>query len=504
MDKGEAIEFIKNRYYPGKLLCSDDFNIEQKYIQNKFNTMNRLFFGSGIVNGLNAEIIHDGRLCINKGSFLDEKGRLIAIDKPVYLNEEQIMEFMETEPGYGCIVLKYKEEDISPIFEAFSEAEEQKEYRYRKELYTISIERLEPVKEADWFKEAFFQDVVIYEDKDLILTQSIPLFIPLDREFQLQLSLSSKKGNDLFCSLEYNLTADGFHCRETNGRLWFHKDNINVSSQKVIIAFHLSFNNYEYTDNAEDSIFCFSYKREDIKIILYEKLHNGLMDYKHFFKPPKGDYITFIKEKVQSLDASFLKQWDQFYSRICLGVLHFYPDRSGVKIHKLVTEGVRRYAAVPHIENLINHLFLQYGISSDSGRPAYGISRQEFRLWQKECMENQFQTGLITIDIPSLYKEQEVLYSKEVPYGLKYPGVYVRIGAEDFTSSSYKEREIVYGSQNLFHKEEFKGVKILEKAVRVFPYRGTFQVAVRIAEPVYWLHVNIRWFAFGIDEITKK
>ena len=49
--------FERNRYYPGKMLTSGDFETEQTYLNGKRRFLSRMMYGTGIVCGLSVNEI---------------------------------------------------------------------------------------------------------------------------------------------------------------------------------------------------------------------------------------------------------------------------------------------------------------------------------------------------------------------------------------------------------------------------------------------------------------
>ena len=51
--------FERNKYFYGKLLTVDDFETEQRYMNDKRRVLNRFLYGTGVVCGLNVVPIDD-------------------------------------------------------------------------------------------------------------------------------------------------------------------------------------------------------------------------------------------------------------------------------------------------------------------------------------------------------------------------------------------------------------------------------------------------------------
>ena len=83
MPNSQLYPFERNRYYPGKMLTTADFQAEQSYHIDKLRFMNSLMFGSGIVCGCGVFNLDDLSILIESGVVIDGTGREIIIDSSV-------------------------------------------------------------------------------------------------------------------------------------------------------------------------------------------------------------------------------------------------------------------------------------------------------------------------------------------------------------------------------------------------------------------------------------
>ena len=74
--------FERNKYFYGKLLTVDDFETEQRYMNDKRRVLNRFLYGTGVVCGLNVVPIDDMTISVEPGLALDFSGREIVVDTP--------------------------------------------------------------------------------------------------------------------------------------------------------------------------------------------------------------------------------------------------------------------------------------------------------------------------------------------------------------------------------------------------------------------------------------
>ena len=94
--------FERSRYFYGKLLTVDDFETEQKYMNDKRRMINRFLHGSGVVCGMNVVRVDDRTISVEMGLALDFAGREIVVDAPIIRKLDMIDGYDESagEDGY--------------------------------------------------------------------------------------------------------------------------------------------------------------------------------------------------------------------------------------------------------------------------------------------------------------------------------------------------------------------------------------------------------------------
>ena len=83
MKNTKLYPFERNRYYPGKMLTSADFQAEQTYFNNKRRFINNLMYGAGVVCGCGVFSLDDLSLLVESGVAIDGLGREIVMESSV-------------------------------------------------------------------------------------------------------------------------------------------------------------------------------------------------------------------------------------------------------------------------------------------------------------------------------------------------------------------------------------------------------------------------------------
>ena len=112
MKNTKLYPFERNKYYYGKLLSVEDFNAEQKYMNDKRRITNRLIHGVGVAAGLNVVMLDEQTITIDSGMALDSTGREVVVDAPV-TKKLSLIDGYDTAVGSGAssvyLCLEYAE-----------------------------------------------------------------------------------------------------------------------------------------------------------------------------------------------------------------------------------------------------------------------------------------------------------------------------------------------------------------------------------------------------------
>ena len=141
--------FEKNRYYPGKMLTSADFQAEQDYFVNRLRFSNVLMYGSGIVCGLGTFSLDDLSILIESGVAIDGEGREIIVDNSVVKKLSAIDGFESLKTDRAVLCLRYNEKEVHSVYSVNSTGNASKEYEYNRisegyELFLTDKEDLKP------------------------------------------------------------------------------------------------------------------------------------------------------------------------------------------------------------------------------------------------------------------------------------------------------------------------------------------------------------------------
>ncbi|MDR0949540.1 MAG: hypothetical protein LBM69_08520 [Lachnospiraceae bacterium] len=178
MDELQYLEFDRNRYYYGKLMSVADFQLEQKYHNNKRRMQNRFGLGSGVLYGLGVVAVDEETISLEAGAAIDAVGREILVKEPITMNISDIegsAAVLSQESGYAYLCLSYAQEEGEEVFNACGEPGLEAN-RYM-EKYRVTLSAREPKAMGDLSYRSVLEDrVIVYEGRGIRLTHITPKF----------------------------------------------------------------------------------------------------------------------------------------------------------------------------------------------------------------------------------------------------------------------------------------------------------------------------------------
>lgn len=212
--------FERNRYFYGKLLGVDDFEAEQRYLNDKRRLINRFLHGCGVVCGLNVVAVGDDAVSVEAGIALDFAGREIVVDEPVTRKLTQIEGFSfdgdegEGNSSYLYLCIEYAEYEKNEVYSvAGSGAGQQAQYNRIAEGYHLYLTGVEP----EQGNSAYYEErKTLYWGNGVRISQIFPRYARGGSAFDVRVIVENM-GQKQPISFRYELALD---CLKKDGRHW--------------------------------------------------------------------------------------------------------------------------------------------------------------------------------------------------------------------------------------------------------------------------------------------
>lgn len=486
--------FERSRYFYGKLLTVDDFETEQKYMNDKRRLVNRFLHGSGVVCGMNVVRVDERTISVEMGLALDFAGREIVVDAPVIRKLDMIDGYDASagEDGYLYLCVEYAEretEAVHSITGAGARGTGQVEHNKFAEGYRLFFTAQEPEHEGFTTANCYRDTKTVYWGNGIRIKQSLNRFITAGRETTLSVMVENMGQQQPFV-FDYDVELK---CLQHNGE------------ERV----HIHFDEKEYPKAGR---YCMEFPLKAMDVHNAEGSARAASNSMQLTVGGKAVSAQAAGENLCKVSGGSAEQAviDQYYRCAMEDIVrNTYQQSIYLAKIALIKAGPTYY-----IESVENMPFRQYVFNGTLAAAMNDIHLTEMeRLRTVGGSEGspaqvaarcaaQMQTvasGSVILNLGIGGVEGQRFFSKEISHGLGLGPVHVNLAmAWDINDDA----PILCGSPEIFNEQvgEVHG----ELAAKVDVTRGTFMVGLRLIAPSNARHVRIHWTALRDSKETVE
>ena len=484
----QYFSFERNQYYYGKLITQQDFVSEQRYMNDKRRLINRFLHGAGIAAGLQVVRMDEHSFSLEAGLALDEAGREILVDKPTVQRldrldgYEALLERSGTEMVYLCI--SYAEKDVYPSRTvAANDQETGKVYDKSREGFRLWLTSAPFEEDGDTVRSFCESRSVMFENEDLVITQSVPSFAQGGEHFEIKVQIRAKRAvREAEVSFEEQLTNLLYRGEEKLTGEW--SGSLKEKSEYVELSFpveafsithgtgELYLAPYRLRVKNEDTI-VFSrsavkgeihLSNRDTWMVLMDRYYNNAMNKVLSTTSPRGIYLAAIYLKqagreylIDRISPVPFQQW-VYNSFLNMSMLQLFRDK---------------------------YLLPSQGPRTEDTRT--GSERE------KHSIGTERAAGICVIPVGFGARAGDRYFSGEIVHGLGLGTVDIRVSIE--------QGEYQYsGSSEIFQDMAFQ----VETAVKQNREKGSFIIGIRFLEASAVQEVAVHWIAERLPETYMK
>lgn len=484
--------FERNRYFYGKLLSVDDFELEQKYMNDKRRMLNRFIFGVGIISGLYVVQVDEQVISVEAGIALDSWGREIIVDVPVTRKLSQVDGFEDCaskEAGYVYLCLEYDQEETDPVHNIAGsvpsgQEQEDRSFNRIKEGCRLYLTDREPegeiVSPADWYQTS----ETVCQEGDVRITQIMPRYIQVGKTAEIKICVENLGRDTLEFSYKLMLTsllAEG-------------RSSLMVSFDERLFE---RTGHYElsYLIRASDSplergtaaldpaTVCFRLSGEEQQVQMKGEMTSAII-----LEEEKDVMRTeYYRTSMEKILRSGYRQ------PVCLARIYLVSAMDTYIIEKIENVPCHQYV-YNHVIGAAQDQLMQRDLIrwQQEGNGGYGTGIGN-RGERKE--ELRMASGLAELFIPGGSGRGDKFFSQEIMHGLGIGRVTIVLGLEKDSG------KVVYGSSEIFEKREEAGPDV-EMAACVNEGNGSFVIGLRLLRPETERRLRIHWRALREEEET--
>ena len=496
MKNTKLYPFERNRYYPGKMLTSADFQAEQTYFNNKRRFINNLMYGAGVVCGCGVFSLDDLSLLVESGVAIDGLGREIVMESSVVKKLSAIEGFESLKSNLASLCLRYKEEPVHTVYTMNQGAgEDGQEYEYNRisENYQLFLLDQADAVEQYQMEAEFLTSGILLESEDFTVKMVMPATVCRGKNVKLEIETEKHSAENK--KLTYHgilqvpvfLTPDGQHEIEIN------LEDISLGNgERVKREYWLLTQDVTMLDTSV--LLKSGSARASVDGAAVEIAGSCSMQVMISGAKPR----ELVSQEIGRMSLE-MRNMGGYKDYVRLADLKLVRTESAYIIEEVLEKQVKSYITAPAKEALRNE-YLEYFIK-DAQVLKSGSGHME-------APENQSQqqaggrtpevaTGILEIPLGESARRGDVRYSGEIMHGLGKGNIYVDIGYEYITEDAAlhaSAKNTIYGNPDLFKSEKTAAVEA-ETAIKVMNDKGSFIVAARLLENVDYLVLTYRWIA---------
>ena len=486
--------FERNRYFYGKLLSVDDFDAEQRYMNDKRRMLNRFLYGTGVVCGMQVVEVDDVTISLEMGLALDFSGREIVVSKPVTKKLSSIEGFSRyaaagEERWNLYLGIAYDEQVEEPVHNiARTGSEQEEEFNKYTEGYRLFLTEEEPEKEGGRLTDLYENTQTIFQGDGIRIRQTVPRYIRSGTMADFAV-IVEKTEQSKSVSFSYQILLSCLEQAGNNTITVSFDESSFVSSNRYIFKNQIRAKEVQSTEGYMEMIadsFQLTIGQETKRDIVHGKFKIFITD--------TNIQQAIIKNYYRTAMEDIMK--DTYEQPIYLARLEVI--RAG---DIYVIEGVENLPYKQYVWNNVLTATMEAMRIEQQQPVLYSNStRMDSRQEQHEAIRQnvKIHTGSTVIDLGIGGVFGQRFCSEEIVHGLGLGEVFISLGV----SQEVQNRNLgIFGNPGVF---EDTGCPKIELAAKVDMARGSFIIGVKCLEQIDAKRLRVYWMAVKDNAMQIK
>ena len=494
MSNSQLYPFERNRYYPGKMLTTADFQAEQNYHIDKLRFMNSLMYGSGIVCGCGVFNLDDLSILVESGVVIDGTGREIIIDSSIVKKLSTISGFDSLHTDLASLCVRYREDEIHSVY-AVSHKDTDQDYEFNRisEGFELFLVDREDYEEGLELESEFLSREQVFSGPNFTGFLVMPTTVCKDRNVRIRLEIQKKTDADVKLSFKGILDIPAFAAPDGSQQIEICVDDIELPEGGVM------YRDYWVKAMNQPGI--------ESNVILRSGSAAAFEDDKAI--GAESSIAMRVRLSQDSPSALVGRELGRLNLEMRQGMgadsirladIRLMRTDSAYVIEDVIDPATNTYINLP-AQNSIRTEYMEYYIKeADITAPApseAGPASDSTPVPITGSDLKNVATGVLEIPLGKDARAGDIRYSGEITHGLGSGNVYVSIGYEYLSADQAlgaNAKSTVYGNPELFSRQSQQLVDA-ETAVRVLNDKGSFVVAAKLLHDVDFLVLTYRWVA---------
>lgn len=520
MNNNKYFPFERNRYFYGKMLTARDFEIEQRYFNNKRRLINRTIIGAGVVCGLGVYQNDDTSFSVETGFALDYLGREIVVTAPI-IRKLQMVEGVEclSKSDQAFLCLKYAQTNREPVNSIGASDTESEQYNKIDEGYSLYLSSDAPDAAEIYGSSGVNSVSTVYDSHGLRIFRIVPRLALSGDEMSVRFVIlkgidsqpvsfsytfeseyfrqgSEEKSITFTFNEDKSLKKDVFFAEYVVKSAFVNEMAVTLAKGKSSISVQMG----DFTDKSEisDNPEVYLCSGADSLAVMRDTRMSTLE--KHI----SGENTPIYLAKIDTMNIGtgyIIRHITPlpFEQHISLG---------GSEITRIIETSPASAGEQQTSVQLKSDIFLKGGVTAEVETLEYWQKPQvsasysqsskslnfRFGMPSTEAYDYATSSGVIDIPISGAIRVNSRFTSAEISHSLGIGDVSISVSVE---YNDGGERRLLFGNGEIFSaKNENKAVPKIEAAAILYPDRGTFKVGIQLSDYVEGHSVRVRWFAY--------
>ncbi len=493
--------FERNHYFYSKLLTVRDFELEQRYFNNKRRIQNRFIHGSGVVAGLDVVLVDYNNISVEMGMALDYHGREIVVQEPVIKELRLLDGFDQVKDSanvYLCI--EYDEQLTEPVHSVASpstEITDDNQFNRISESYRLFLtdEPLPP--EALSLFKIYKDRKVLFQNDKLLIEQIVPKFVSQEESLDIIVEIT-KRGSAEPLDIKYEISSNHLTDKQGKRNIAVHfQEKVNKPELKVRKNYLMQAHEVKNTT--------------DILRVAKEKFTVKLGEEEYKLEQSFDFQVQVIEEPVhEKILADYYKEdFSEMVSASHGGRIYL------AKLNLVTTDKlyiIDSLEKMPYQQYVVNNELLQVMLHAGGSDEAAGREieysdniQEEIRSVMADYFMNRddhyksWSTGVEEIDLGFEDSKNKRFFTNEIAHGLGTGNVALFLAVEDIDNDQgYAQNVLIYGDRSVFEDTLHEpGLPLYHLGALSYPDKGTFRMGIHLLRNVEAASIKIRWWAYS-------
>lgn len=485
MKNTKLFPFERNNYYYGKLLSAEDFELEQRYGNDKRRMLSRLLDGCGVVAGLSVVDIDEQTVSIEAGVALDAYGREIVVDKPFVRSLSDIDGFLtESRKGgrYVYLCIEYDEEETDRTFNITDEPVPKDladfSHGHIRENFHLYLTAQEPTKHLPAAARLYEQEHTLHPVEDVTICHIVPRFVQAGKTAQIRIRIENLGRSSL--SFSYDLILNHF---ASNGQ-----PRIHITFDEMLFERTGTYDLYfpvSVSDTEGENADC-SVDPETVKLSLSGQLQEVSLAGEVSSEIVREDVTQAISEYHYrtAMEELQTKSGEAIY----LAKIFLVRAADTFLIERVAGMPFRQYIYGGVLADALMRLLRDRNAAPADPGVQEHIVKQETETPKEEAAIPTVAQGVCEIPLSSPARRGDRFFSGSILHGLGIGDVAITLGMEKLSG------HIVYGSSEVYEQEREAGIDA-ELAADVSPEDGSFTIGLRLITETSEQVARVHWAA---------